>query len=193
MATSYTPPRIDGTTGQQNFFGMNREMWDDYFTKFSQVNDSMLEDKSTELMGEARGNANAAFDSAAGTLDRQRRGLGLRVNAEQAAVDARRMGLGRSLAIADGENRARWAAKDSVKQGQANAMNLRSAYESMAQSMYGQSAQNENQREIDYRIAKAKHSSGLLGLAGKVIGVVAAPFTGGASLALTAASMAGGK
>lgn len=139
---------------------------------------------------EARGVANEMFDAQMGAVEREQRALG-GLTERQAMGQRKQIGLRRSLAEVGMANRAIVNEQDLNTAVGEMAFDRRAMFEDMSLGLGGQAADIENQRNIRRKLKQASGFASKLGVAGTVIGLGAAAFTGGASLALAAPSVMG--
>ena len=139
----------------------------------------------------AQGIAGGMFDAQMGGVEREQRSLG-GLSERQAMGQRKQIGLRRSLAEVGMANRAIVNEQDLNTAVGDMAFDRRAMLEDMSFGLGGQAADIENQRNIRRKIKRAQGFASKLGVAGAIVGIGAAAFTGGASLALTGAAAAGG-
>lgn len=159
----------------------------DYESRFGGLQGLILNAGRDELGAarDASGRVQMAFSTMPGQLERRRRALGVTVGTDQQASETRRLSLQRAIADADASTRAIADQKDLRRTAQQAAFDMYADDLAQSTALTQGVAQTEAQREAAYQQAKAKRKKGLISLAGKIIGVAGAAFTGGGSLALT--------
>lgn len=141
-------------------------------------------DKAT---GVARDRSDRSFDSSLGILSRVRRA---RTGGEGGldAGEQRRVNLRRSLGRVDASNRTMAGLlrdRDTARVGATGIVDFLSG---QASSAAEGAAESEAGREIQFQKEQAEAARSRLGSIGQIAAIVAAPFTGGASLALLGAT-----
>jgi hypothetical protein len=131
-----------------------------------------------------------SFDTAQGAYNRQVRGLGVNVDADQQRAAQRRIGLSRALTSVDSRNRAVGELRNRTDIARSSASSLRDIVEGQLINARGQAAQMEAGREIDYQQARAKYKADKAQTLGTIasmaamfipgVGPLVAPAIGGA-------------
>lgn len=101
-----------GPSADQTFAALTRQQWADYMRNFVPYENRLISysnDPSvvTDAMGEASADARQAFANRAASQQRQMRGLGLTLNADEQRAADRSTNLAASLADVNAQNTAR--------------------------------------------------------------------------------------
>lgn len=125
-----------------------------------------------EQLEEGRGNANSTFDSLSGSLGRSQRALGLQLSDRQQASQSRKLGLARSIAMADTSGSIRRGSFDRSQQAFAAGGAFEDQLEGIQHGGLAQLA-NAQGREISNNAArKAQKKAGTGQLAGLAVGAM---------------------
>ena len=174
--------------------GLNRKVWDDYYANYrSRENKAYDKAFNTDFVGQAvqrttdaLQGAQAGAQSAAGDMLSR---YGQVQAGDQGASTAALTGLANTAQTLSARNKSKWQALDTRDDLQDNMI---AEYQGRLASAI-QNANNIGMEAASLKAAaiieKAKKRSRRLGGLTAAIGVIAAPFTGGASLALTAGGM----
>jgi hypothetical protein len=101
-------------TGSKNYAGdtyaaLTREQWANYVSTFVPIENQLIQyatdpNKPMEAMAGASKDVNAAYTAQQGATDRQLKGLGVSLNADEQAAQTRSFGLSKSLADVGAQN-----------------------------------------------------------------------------------------
>lgn len=181
--------QMDSVLGTVN--KLNRKTWDDYYKNYaSRENAAYDQAFNTDFVGQAQQRADAALTAAdaagVGSAQDMLARYGQEQSGDQAAATSALTQLNNGARRLSTRNRAKWSAIDTRNTLQEQALNdYMQRYASGFQNA-NQSGQKAAQLKAAAVIESARKRARRMGALTAVAGLALAPFTGGASLALTA-------
>lgn len=174
--------------------GLNRAIWDDYYNNYQgRMNSAFNQAFDTDFVSDAKQRVGASYDragtAALGMTDDMLRRYGQKQSADQSASTRAQTQLGLEGQKLGALNQAGWDAYNDQQDLQDDLMD--SQFQMMASGVgtaqkVGQEALQRQQAYQQYKSQKRKKKLGGVMALG---GLIAAPFTGGASLALTGGAL----
>lgn len=126
---------------------------------------------------------NSSFDSALGAARRQQQGLGVTMRADAQAAADRRIGLARAVSDVDARNRAFQADASRRNAVRTSAFGLRDVIDNQIANIYGQGANMETQRELDFQQRQREYDQNKAQTIGTLAGIALSFIPGGAFIA----------